>query len=84
MDFQLLPSRQSSSTLLADCRRATSWTPSSSPCTAAPPTPSRADRSMDDRILTKVCEALGDDVTLGRIAAALRALMGEPDDAPAC
>jgi hypothetical protein len=41
----------------------------------------RAERSMDDRILGKVCDALGDTVTLARIGAALRALMGEVGDA---
>jgi hypothetical protein len=44
---------------------------------------SRADRSMDDRILTRICDALGDEITLARIGAALRALMGEPDDGSA-
>jgi hypothetical protein len=33
---------------------------------------------MDARILTAVTEALGDDLTMGRLAEALRALMGEP------
>jgi hypothetical protein len=39
--------------------------------------PDRADRAQDDRILTGVCEVLGDDVTLARIAASMRVLMGE-------
>jgi hypothetical protein len=39
----------------------------------------RADRSMDDRILMTLCEALGKQISLGRIAAGLRALLDEPD-----
>lgn len=39
---------------------------------------SRADRAQDDRILTAVCDALNDDITMARLAAALRVLMGEP------
>lgn len=80
VDFQLLPSRQSSSTLLADMPPRDLVDAIVESMHGGTPDASRADRSMDDRILTKVCEALGDDVTLGRIAAALRALMGEPDD----
>jgi hypothetical protein len=40
--------------------------------------PDRAERTMDARILTEVCGALGEDVSVGRVAEALRALMGEP------
>jgi hypothetical protein len=47
------------------------------------PEAARAERSMDDRILTKVCDALGEDISLARIGAALRALMGEPDESAA-
>jgi hypothetical protein len=46
------------------------------------PTGSRADRAQDDRLLTAVCEALGEDLTMARIAAALRVLMGEPGEHP--
>src|SRR5690606_32974845 len=42
-------------------------------------TATRADRSGDDRILTALCAALGSDVSMGRIAAGLRALLDEPD-----
>lgn len=38
----------------------------------------RAERTMDARILTEVCGALGDNLSIGRITEALRALMGEP------
>jgi hypothetical protein len=35
---------------------------------------------MDNRILTDICQALGDDVSLGRLGAALRVLMNETRD----
>ncbi|TDC79630.1 PspC domain-containing protein [Actinomadura sp. 7K507] len=80
VDAQLLPSRQASSTLLRDMSPQDLVDAIVESMHGGTPDAVRADRSMDDRILTKVCGALGDDVTLGRIAAALRALMGEPDD----
>lgn len=40
----------------------------------------RAARAMDDRILSSVCAALGTDLSMGRLAAALRLLMGEPGE----
>ena len=80
VDAQLLPSRQASSTLLRDMPPRDLVDAIVESMHGGTPDAVRADRSMDDRILTKVCAALGDDVTLGRIAAALRALMGEPDD----
>src|SRR5262245_15904655 len=43
-------------------------------------TADRAERSMDHRLLSEVCRALGDDVSVGRLVAALRVLMREPDD----
>ena len=46
-------------------------------------TASRAERSMDDRILTGICSALGDDISMARLAAALRVLMNEPGDVSA-
>jgi hypothetical protein len=42
------------------------------------PTGSRADRAQDDRVLSAVCETLGANLTVARVAAALRVLMGEP------
>jgi hypothetical protein len=47
------------------------------------PTGSRADRAQDDRILSAVCEALGENLTMARVAAGLRVLMGEPGEHPA-
>lgn len=80
VDVQLLPSRQASSSLLTDMSPQDLVDAIVESMHGGTPDAARAERSMDDRILTRVCEALGDDVTLGRIAAALRALMGEPDD----
>ncbi|MDH6464873.1 hypothetical protein M2302_005074 [Micromonospora sp. A200] len=42
----------------------------------------RADRAQDDRILSTVCRALGEDVTIRRIAAAVSVLLDEPGDFP--
>ncbi|MEU5789908.1 hypothetical protein ABZ754_19520 [Micromonospora purpureochromogenes] len=42
----------------------------------------RADRAQDDRILSTVCRALGEDVTIHRIAAAISVLLDEPGDFP--
>jgi hypothetical protein len=40
----------------------------------------RVERAVDTRILTQVCTALGPDVTLARLGAGLRVLMGEDDE----
>ncbi|MFG2088202.1 MULTISPECIES: hypothetical protein [unclassified Spirillospora] len=80
VDAQLLPSRQASSTLLTDMSPQDLVDAIVESMHGGTPDAARADRSMDGRILTKVCEALGGTITLGRIGAALRALMGEPDD----
>ncbi|MEH1029538.1 hypothetical protein V6W11_17500 [Micromonospora profundi] len=42
----------------------------------------RADRAQDDRILSSVCRALGENVTIPRIAAAVSVLLDEPGDFP--
>ncbi|MER7459322.1 hypothetical protein [Micromonospora sp. NPDC126480] len=42
----------------------------------------RADRAQDDRILSTVCRALGEDVTIHRIAAAIGVLLDEPGEFP--
>ncbi|QFQ99085.1 hypothetical protein F9278_26385 [Streptomyces phaeolivaceus] len=41
---------------------------------------SRAERAVHTRILTQVCGALGTDVSLARLGAGLRVLVGESDD----
>ncbi|MEV1288636.1 hypothetical protein [Micromonospora sp. NPDC049679] len=38
----------------------------------------RAERALDDRILTAICDALGDDLSMPRLVAALRVLLDEP------
>jgi len=43
--------------------------------------PSRGDRSRDELLLNDLCEALGEDLSLARLAAGLRALRGDPDTA---
>lgn len=43
---------------------------------------SRADRSMDSRLLGAVCHAIAPELTMARLAAALRALLGEPGPEP--
>ncbi|GIJ80421.1 hypothetical protein SAMN05443287_10466 [Micromonospora phaseoli] len=42
----------------------------------------RAERAQDDRILSTVCRALGEDVTIHRISAAVSVLLDEPGDFP--
>ncbi|MGW0946068.1 hypothetical protein ACWD4O_26515 [Streptomyces sp. NPDC002623] len=44
------------------------------------PEAGRAERAVDTRILTQLCGALGADVSLARLGAGLRVLMGETDD----
>ncbi|TYK46176.1 hypothetical protein [Actinomadura decatromicini] len=83
VDAQLLPSRQASSGLLTDLSPQDLVDAIVESMHGGTPDAARAERSMDGRILSKVCDALGDRVTLGRIAAALRVLMGEPDDGDA-
>ncbi|MFI0407800.1 hypothetical protein [Actinomadura sp. 3N508] len=83
VDAQQLPSRQASSSIMTDLSPQDLVDAIVESMHGGTPDAARAERSMDDRILTKVCDALGDDVTLARIAAALRALMGEPDDGDA-
>jgi hypothetical protein len=46
------------------------------------PASRRADRAQDDRILSTICRALGEDVTIHRIAAAISVLLDEPGDFP--
>jgi hypothetical protein len=91
VDAQQLPTQLASSTLLSGLAPRELVDALVESMHAESPEASRAERAMDDRILTTVCEALAavesadeagaapDGVTLGRIAAALRALMGEPE-----
>jgi hypothetical protein len=38
----------------------------------------RAERAVDARVVTRLCTALGPDLTLGRLAAAVQAALGQP------
>jgi hypothetical protein len=83
VDAQLLPAQLAASTLLSGLETRDLVDAIVESMYGGAPEAARADRSMDDRILAKVCDALGEDVSLARIGAALRALMGEPDDTTA-
>ncbi len=83
VDTQLLPSQLATSTLLSDLGTRELVDAIVESMYGGTPEASRTERSMDDRILTSVCDALGDEVSLARIGAALRALMGEPDESTA-
>ena len=45
----------------------------------APAAAARADRATDARVIMRICEALGGSLTLGRLAAAVQAALGQPD-----
>ncbi|MFD0853702.1 hypothetical protein ACFQ07_15800, partial [Actinomadura adrarensis] len=79
VNVQLLPSHQSSATLLVDLPPRDLVDAIVESMHGGTSELARAERSMDSRILTAICNALGDDITLRRMAAALRTLMGEPD-----
>jgi hypothetical protein len=83
VDTQLLPARLAESTLLSGLRPRELVDAIVESMYGGSPEAARAERSMDDRILSRICDALGEDVSLARIGAALRALMGEPDDSSA-
>jgi len=80
VDLQLLPAHLAESRVLAGLSGAQiaaalveSMHPSDDSRAA------RVQRSIDSRVLTEVCGALGDDVSFPRLASALRVLMGESD-----
>jgi hypothetical protein len=82
VDVQLLPSQLAGSSLLAGLSPRELIDAVVESMHGGTGETARAERSMDDRILGKICDALG-EITLARIAAALRALMGEVDDGAA-
>jgi hypothetical protein len=45
----------------------------------APAGPGRADRAVDARVIMRICAAFGGNLTLGRLAAAVQAALGQPD-----
>jgi hypothetical protein len=83
VDTQLLPAQLTASTLLSGLGARELVDAIVESMYGGSPEAARAERSMDDRILTKVFDALGTDISLARIGASLRALMGEPDGSPA-
>ena len=80
VDLQLLPTQLAESSVLAGLsgpRLAAALVESMHPSDDS--RAARVQRSIDGRVLTEVCDALGDDVSFPRLAAALRVLMGEHD-----
>ncbi|MFF9012204.1 hypothetical protein ACF09C_04420 [Streptomyces sp. NPDC014870] len=80
VDVQLLPSQQPQSSILDGLQPAELVDALVEAVYGDTSEATRAGRSMDSRILNRLCEALGDDVTPARIAAGLRALLGDLDD----
>ena len=79
VDIQLLPAQLAGSSVLAGLpgqQIAAALVEAMHPDDAHS---ARAERSIDGRILGEVCGSLGDPVSLARLAAALRVLMGEQD-----
>jgi hypothetical protein len=77
VDVKLLPSQLAETNLLADLEPRQLVDTLIESMYGDVPTGTRASRAQDDRILTAVCAALAPNVTMARIAAALRVLMGE-------
>jgi hypothetical protein len=83
VNAQMLPAQLTTSTLLSGLGARELVDAIVESMYGGTPEAARAERSMDDRILTKICDALGEDISPARIGSALRALMGEPDDSAA-
>ncbi|MFE7805484.1 hypothetical protein ACFU51_12650 [Streptomyces sp. NPDC057430] len=80
VDVQLLPSRQTESSILDGLRPDELVDALVEAVYGDTAEATRASRSMDSRILNRLCDALGEGVTPARIAAGLRALLGDLDD----
>ncbi|MGW2015319.1 hypothetical protein [Streptomyces sp. NPDC001927] len=80
VDVQLLPSQQPQSSILDGLQPAELVDALVEAVYGDTSEATRAARSMDSRILNRLCDALGDDVTPARIAAGLRALLGDLDE----
>ncbi|MGW7368973.1 hypothetical protein ACWGI8_37500, partial [Streptomyces sp. NPDC054841] len=80
VDVQLLPSQQPQSSILDGLRPDELVDALVEAVYGDESEATRAGRSMDTRILNRLCDALGEDVTPARIAAGLRALLGDLDD----
>lgn len=77
VDVKLLPSELAKTNLLADLEPRQLVDTLIESMYGDVPTASRTGRAQDDRILSAVCTALAPDITMARVAAALRVLMGE-------
>ncbi|MEU6948507.1 hypothetical protein ABZ957_25250 [Streptomyces sp. NPDC046316] len=80
VDVQLLPSQQTESSIVDGLRPNELVDALVEAVYGDTSEATRAGRSMDSRILNRLCDALGEDVTPARIAAGLRALLGDLDD----
>jgi hypothetical protein len=80
LDAQMLPAQLTTSSLLAGLSPQELTDAVVESMHGGTPETARAERSMDGRILSRICDALGEMVSLGRIAAALRVLMGELEE----
>ncbi|MGH3874385.1 MAG: hypothetical protein ACRDSR_23275 [Pseudonocardiaceae bacterium] len=80
VDLQLLPSDLSDTSLLAGLEPGQLIDALIESMYGDDVNAARAERSMDTRILKELCKALGEELTLSRLGAGLRALMGEPDE----
>jgi len=80
VDVQLLPSRMAESSIVGGLGPHELVHALVEAVHGDSPEAGRADRAVDTRILTQLCGALGDDVSVARLGAGLRVLMGEADD----
>ncbi|WP_329242919.1 hypothetical protein OG417_44975 [Actinoallomurus sp. NBC_01490] len=82
VDVQALPAQLATSSLLTGLDQRELVDAVVESMYGGSPEDTRAERSMDDLILTKIVDALGANVSLARIVAAVGLLMGEPRTAP--
>ncbi|WP_328544426.1 hypothetical protein [Streptomyces europaeiscabiei] len=83
VDVQLLPSRTAESGIVSGLAPHELVQALVEAIHGDSPESARADRAVYTRILTQLCGALGEDVTLARLGAGLRILVGEADDTKA-
>ncbi|MFF3847099.1 hypothetical protein [Streptomyces sp. NPDC002328] len=83
VDVQLLPSRMAESGIVGGLAPQELVHALVEAAHGDNPEAGRAERAVDTRILTQLCGALGDDVSLARLGAGLRVLLGETDDTKA-
>lgn len=83
VDVQLLPSRMTESGIVGGLAPQELVQALVEAMHGDSPESDRAERAVYTRILTQLCGALGGDVSLARLGAGLRVLVGEADDAKA-